>query len=360
MRALLVFVAIAMASAADLKPISPAGVTPVGPYSPGLMAGEYLYVSGQGARNAAGQMADNFEAQTRQCLDNVKAVVEAGGLTMAHIVSTQVYLADMRNYDAFNKIFAEYFPKEAPARSTIGVTRMPTETPVEVAAVAVNDLKLRKPVKLAKVATGPASLGVSVGDRFYMSGLWGRHPQSSSVPKDVRAQFTYVVDRAKEVLKSAGLELRNMVAVNVYVDGSLPSDLMTQLLQDLLPSETAVTVIPTVALPGGSHIELAGVAGKNAKRSGRCTSLGETLYCSGRTGSTAEILAQLKTDLDAAKTNMSRVVASNVYIDDIDNFASMNKTYAGAFATPPPTRTTVQPLGKKLAKGNTISLIAVQ
>jgi enamine deaminase RidA (YjgF/YER057c/UK114 family) len=146
----------------------------------------------------------------------------------------------------------------------------------------------------------------------------------------------------------------------VYVDSALPFDLLSKLLQELLPSETAVTVVPTAALPGGSHIELAGIAGKNAKRVGSCTALGTTFYCEGRSSTTAEVLARLKTDLDAAKTNMSRVVAANVYIDDIDNFAAMNKLYAGAFSVPPPTRTTVQPLARKEAKGNSISLIAVQ
>ena len=359
MRPLLFLIALT-ASAVELKPISPAGVKPVGPYSPGIFAGDYLYISGQGGRDTAGKLPATFEAQSRQCLDNVKAVLEAAGLNMFHVVHVQVYLTEMKNYDALNRIFTEYFPKDAPARSTIGVARMPTETPVEITAVAVRDTKMRKVIALPNVPTGPASLGVQVGDRLYMSGLWGRSPEGRTVPADPKSQVQYLVQRAQEVLKRVGLEMRNLVYANVYVDRAMPMELLADVLQEVLPDETAVTVIQTDALPAGASIEISGVASKNLQRYGACTGLGETLYCQGRGGRVDEILAALKVDLDAAKSNMSKVVATNVYIDDIDNFAVMNKTYGTAFGPVPPTRTTVQPLPKRAGRPNQISLIAFQ
>src|SRR5947208_17187210 len=71
------------------------GVAPIGPYTPGVFAGDYLYVSGQGAKRADGQMPASFESQVRQTLENVKSVVEAAGLTMKNVVYTQVYLDDI-------------------------------------------------------------------------------------------------------------------------------------------------------------------------------------------------------------------------------------------------------------------------
>ena len=85
------------------------GPQPDGPYSPGLWAGDYLYVSGIGPRDASGKVVTGFEAQTRQVLDNVKAVVEAAGLTMEHVVYTHVYLRDMARYDDMNRVYGGYF-----------------------------------------------------------------------------------------------------------------------------------------------------------------------------------------------------------------------------------------------------------
>ena len=66
-----------------------------------------------------------FDAQVRQALDNVKAIVESAGLTMEHVVYTQVYLEDISKYGEMNKVFAEYFAKTPPARAVLGVARIP-------------------------------------------------------------------------------------------------------------------------------------------------------------------------------------------------------------------------------------------
>src|SRR6185503_15046227 len=108
------------------------GPKPVGPYSPGIMAGDFLYVSGQGARDRDAKLPEAIEAQVRQTLDNVKGIVEASGLTLEHVVYTQVYLHQMANYETMDRVWREYFPKTPPARSVLGVHRMPTDTPFEI------------------------------------------------------------------------------------------------------------------------------------------------------------------------------------------------------------------------------------
>src|SRR5215510_9461202 len=77
---------------AEKRAIAPAGIKPIGPYSPGVLAGDFLYVSGQGGRDADGKLPATIEGQARQTLQNVKAIVEAAGLTMEHVVYCQVYL----------------------------------------------------------------------------------------------------------------------------------------------------------------------------------------------------------------------------------------------------------------------------
>ena len=333
-------------SAAELKPVLPANaMKPVGPYSPGIIAGDYLYVSGQGARDAKAYLPPTFEAQVRQCLDNVKGIVEAAGLKMDSIVYTQVYLKDIKNYDALNKVWATYFPKNFAARSVVGVTMMPTDTPVEVSAVALRTGKLRKSAKLPAVraAGAPISTGVLVGDRFYLGGIVGRDFGKSTVPDDAKEQVGLMIDRASEILKAAGLELRHLAQATVYFDEKLPRESLIRILEEVIPTEAAITLVQVAALPFGAHIELTGVASRHFRREGHCTSVGDTIYCPARAGETSTALDQLKTDLHAARSTLDRVVASNVFLDHIDNFAAMNKIYAAYFTKTHPTRTTVHP-----------------
>ena len=113
---------ICMASAlgAELQRIIPPGTKLAGPYSPGIFAGEFLYVAGQGAEDAQGQLPKDEEARIRQCLENVKSVIDAAGLTMEHIVYVQVYLTNYSDEGPLNRVWKEFFPKLPPARSTIG------------------------------------------------------------------------------------------------------------------------------------------------------------------------------------------------------------------------------------------------
>ena len=150
------------------------GPAPVGPYSPGVIADGYLYVSGQGAKTADGQMPATFEAQAQQALDNVKAVVEAAGLTLDHVVYTHAYLEDISNSAALDRVYARYFPKDPPARAMIGVARLPG-TPVEINAVAVLNLEGRTPVRIQGWDPGqPFSPGMLTHDRLFISSLPGR------------------------------------------------------------------------------------------------------------------------------------------------------------------------------------------
>lgn len=346
MRLAILLLAVAAIPAADLTPIVPSNAAkPVGPYSPGIAAGDYLYVSGQGARDAKAQLPASFEAQVRQCLDNVKGIVEAAGLKMDAVVYTQVYLKDIKNYDALNKVWSSYFPKNFPARSLVGVTMMPTDTPVEVSAVALRTGKLRKNAKLPAVRApgAPVSSGVLVGDRFYLGGIVGRDFRSNTVPNDPKAQVNLMIARATEVLKAAKLELRHLAQATIYFDDKLPRESLIRLLEDAVPTEAATTLVQVASLPFGAHVEITGVASQAVKREGNCTSIGGTIYCPARAGSTSTALDHLKTDLQAARATMNGVVASNVFLDHIDNFAAMNKVYAGYFGKVPPTRTTVQP-----------------
>jgi 2-iminobutanoate/2-iminopropanoate deaminase len=98
------------------------GPKPGGAYSPGLRAGDFVFVAGQGPVDpATGKIeAQDIEGQTRQVLENVKAILEAGGATMANVVKSTVHLSDLGNFARYNAVYAEYFPDPKPVRTTVG------------------------------------------------------------------------------------------------------------------------------------------------------------------------------------------------------------------------------------------------
>jgi enamine deaminase RidA (YjgF/YER057c/UK114 family) len=128
----IVFSLMALAlSAAEKKVVTPAGgVAPVGPYSPGILAGDYLYVSGQGAVRPEGGIPPTTEEQTTVTLANVRRIVEGAGLTMEHIVYAHVYLKDISGVAAMNRAWRAAFPSNPPARVVLGPEKMPVDTPV--------------------------------------------------------------------------------------------------------------------------------------------------------------------------------------------------------------------------------------
>jgi 2-iminobutanoate/2-iminopropanoate deaminase len=111
---------------------------PVGPYSQAVKAGNTLYCSGQiPLIPSTGAIPDGIEAQTRQVLENLKAVLNAGGADFANTVKTTVFLKDMNDFPAMNAIYAEAFSEAPPARSTVQAARLPKDVLVEIEAIAV-------------------------------------------------------------------------------------------------------------------------------------------------------------------------------------------------------------------------------
>ncbi len=374
------------AMAAEKKVIAPVGARPpVGPYSPGISTAGYLYVSGQGAAKADGTFPASTGEQVTQALANVKAIVEAAGLTMEHVVYTQLYLKDMGGYDEANLAWAKMFPRNPPARAALGVARMPTDTPVEVSAVAVQDLSRKKIVSASVLATNaPTSAGVQVGDRLYVSGFLGRDGNSGKIPEDPGAQVRLALDRMGAVLKAAGMDFRNLVFVNPYLTDAMPMEVMNKIYAGYFQfgDTPARATIKVASLAHGANIEFTGIAVKHISKrkavrpknmppsatASPCVFAEDTFYCSAKGGfipgsnggiyaSTVETqlrqtMRNLLDGLEEAGLTFSDVVATNVYLDDINDFSKMNKVYAEYFPATPPTRTTVQQFSPAERKPN--------
>lgn len=125
--------------AADVAVIAPEKAPKaVGPYSQGVEVNGFIFTSGQLPINPdTDKMPEGIEAQARQSLDNVKAVVEAAGSSLDKVIKVTVFLKDLNDFAVVNKLYATYFTKNYPARSCVQVARIPKDALIEIEAVAV-------------------------------------------------------------------------------------------------------------------------------------------------------------------------------------------------------------------------------
>ncbi len=123
------------------QPVNTEGApAPIGPYSQGIIsAGRLLFVSGQTAKHPkTGDVPAGVSGQTERCLENIKAIVEKAGATLADVVKVNAYLKDMASFAEYNEVYARYFPKPYPARTTVGAD-LPGGTLVEIDAIVALD-----------------------------------------------------------------------------------------------------------------------------------------------------------------------------------------------------------------------------
>lgn len=130
----------APASAAKQVISTPNAPEAIGPYSQAIKAGGMVFLAGQipiDPKTKQLMASASIEDQTRLVLDNLKAVLEADGLTMDHVVSTSVFLKDLNEFGKMNEVYGGYFKNAPPARATVEVARLPRDVKVEISAIAV-------------------------------------------------------------------------------------------------------------------------------------------------------------------------------------------------------------------------------
>ena len=364
---------------AQVRPVVPAhGPKPSGPYTPGILAGDYLYVSSQGARKPGAEMPATIEGQVAQCVDNVRSIVEAAGLTLDHVVYVQVYLDDMTLYDAMNLAYAKHFAKDSPARAVVGVYRRSNGMHVTMKAVAVRDLANKK--KTVAVPGYPLAEGVSAGvlthDLLYVSAMLGRDPTTGSLASDASEQVGFALDNVERVLKAAGLDMRHMVFVNPYLLQTIPYGDMNKIYAGRFEfgNTPARATIFVTSLPHGAQIEYTGVAVRDLSKrlavrpknmrpsptASPCVFAGDIYFCSAKSGFipgmnggiwTGSVQNQLRQtmrnqldNLEEAGMDFSHAVAATLYFDDMKDYAKLNEVYRLYFSEPLPARGVVQQL----------------
>ena len=111
----------------------------IGPYSQAICVNGMVYTSGQIGLTPSGEMVQGIEAQTRQVLENLKAILKNAGSGFDKVVKTTIFLSDMDNFGIVNGIYAEFFGEHKPARSTVAVKSLPKEALVEIECIALSN-----------------------------------------------------------------------------------------------------------------------------------------------------------------------------------------------------------------------------
>jgi 2-iminobutanoate/2-iminopropanoate deaminase len=184
------------------------------PYSYAIEAGDTVFLSGLVARNPVDNSAieGDMSVQAHAVLENAKALLAAAGLGMEHVVSARVYVTDLAQFDAMNRVYRTYFAQDPPARATVRSNLMHASNVVEMTFVAS-----RVPKQVIS-GSGPAnpnlSAAIRCGSRLYLSGMLGLNAQ----PKDhARAQTVATLQQIESVLERAGFSWADVADTLVYL-----------------------------------------------------------------------------------------------------------------------------------------------
>jgi reactive intermediate/imine deaminase len=346
------------------------------PFSPAVKAGGLIYVSGTVATDANGRIAaGDISAQTRRTLDNLAAILDAAGSSLANVACAMVYLKNARDFGAMNDVYRSYWPKDPPARTTVAAALALPEALVEISMVAIPNGGERIVIHPADWlrSPNPYSYGIKTGDTLFLSGLVSRNGKDNSVIQgDVATQTKAVLDNGGAILKAAGMSYADVVSSRVFITDTAQFQAMNGAYRTYFPISPPARATVKSALMGPDYqVEIAMIAAKDPQRTAVTTPnpdgtpgspgtnplssairAGNRLYLSGILGNTSanggdvksqttETLARIGRTLTAAGFRWQDVVDGLVYLPDIARFAEMNGAYRQVFATDFPARATV-------------------
>lgn len=110
----------------------------IGPYSQGVIVGDFVYTSGQIPLNpVTGELVTDIKLATKQSMENIKAILEEAGTSLNNVVKTSIFLKDLNDFEAVNEVYGTYFIENKPARSCVQVAKLPKDAVIEIEAIAM-------------------------------------------------------------------------------------------------------------------------------------------------------------------------------------------------------------------------------
>jgi 2-iminobutanoate/2-iminopropanoate deaminase len=360
------------ATAAEKKIIAPEGSDVGLPFSPGVLAGDFLYLAGAiGNKPGTLEVPEGIEAQMRRAMANQEAVLKAAGMDFSRVVSVTVYLSDARHFAAMNDVYRTYFPKDPPVRATVEADIAVPGALVELSMVAARPGVERKVVAPAGIESPqlPYSWGIQVGSTLFIAGATARNPSTLEPEgKTVQEQTRRVLENVGTVLQAAGMSHQDVAHCRVFLDDARDFQGMNEVYRTFFPQAppsratvradlmnprfsteiqcTAVkdaarkVVAPAGAAPSSAPLSPAIEAGGRLFLSGML-GRGPNGYSADVKEQTRLTLQNLRAALNTAGLDFKDVVDTMVYLSDIRHFQAMNEVYREMVGTPPPARATI-------------------
>jgi len=367
----------------------PAGQTP--PYSLAIKAAGVIYTAGQLPTDDKGNIvAGDITVQAKQVFANLRGVLQQAGSSLDNAVSAIVMLQNASDFAALDQLYREQFKGEPPARTTFVGSMVRPGALLEIQITAVPNGAQRKvilPPGWMK-PTSPYNYAMQSGDTVWMSGLVSRSgANNTQVQGDIAVQTKTIMDNAGAILKAAGMSYGDLVAgrvalrdmanfqpMNDVYRGYWEKDRPARVSCQAAPPGTFDVEITFTAIKGSSPREVIiparadGTPGQAGPNFSPAIKVGDRLFISGGTGATAanagdmkaqttETLTRFGPALKAAGFDYKDIVASDVFVTDVQKFNDMNDGYRPFFQTDPPVRATVG-IGK-LASQNALVEIMV-
>lgn len=342
---------------------------PVGPYSPAVVAGGLIYLSGTLAQDATGTIGPRGDVagQVRRVLERMRGVLEAAGSSLPQVVAVTVYLRSPGDFAAMNEAYRAYWPDAPPTRTTVVADLVLPDALVEVSMIAVPNGAERAVVhpKGWMKSPNPYSYAIRTGDTLFVSGLVSRNGRDNSVVTgDIVAQTRAVMDNAGEILEAASMSHANVVSNRVYLPDAGAFQQMNETYRRYFPTAPPARATVKAALTSPQYlVEMTMIASAAERRvidDGRpanpnlsaAIAAGRHVYLSGMldtraetrgdvAGQTRQTLARIGGALAAAGVTPADVVDALVYLPNLKDFQAMNGVYREFFTKDFPARATV-------------------
>lgn len=368
---LLLLLALGCGGGAEQAPEAPAATGDLGlPFSEYRESGNLVYLAGA-LGNVPGTLdlvPGGIEAQVRQTMDNLGATLETAGLDFSRVAAVNVYLSDVRHFQAMNEVYRGYFPEDPPTRATVEAAIAIPGALVEISMVAVKQGVEREVInpEAMKSPELPYSWGIKAGDTLFVAGATARDPDTyQPVAGGVTEQMQRIMGNIGLVLEAGGMDYANVANCRVFLDDPRTFGEMNAAYREFFPEDppTRATVEARLANPlftaevqcVASSAERS-VLAPDGPRSGSPLSpgiwAGDRLYLSGMVApgpdrsedageQTRAVLGRLSAALKAGGLSFRDVDDAMVYLEDMRDYGAMNDVYREVVGTPFPPRATV-------------------
>ena len=368
----LLLFALGCGGGADPAPEAPAATGDLGlPFSEYRESGDLVYLAGA-LGNVPGTLdlvPGGIEAQVRQTMDNLGATLESAGLDFSRVAAVNVYLSDVRHFQAMNEVYRGYFPEDPPTRATVEAGIAIPGALVEISMVAVKAGVEREVINPEAMMSPelPYSWGIKAGDTLFVAGATARDPDTyQPVAGGVPEQMQRIMGNIGLVLEAGGMDYPDVANCRVFLDDPRTFGEMNAAYREFFPEDppTRATVEARLANPlftaevqcVASSAERS-VLAPDGPRSGSPLSpgiwAGDRLYLSGMVApgpdrsedpgeQTRAVLGRLGAALEAGGLSFRDVDDAMVYLEDMRDYAAMNEVYREVVGAPFPPRATVE------------------